>query len=79
MIKVYTTPDCVQCNQTKKFLDKYSVPYETIDLSTDAEAMAMVKELGYKSAPVVITPHGHWSGFKYDKLKDTVTNDKDKQ
>jgi glutaredoxin-like protein NrdH len=65
---VYTTPSCVQCRLTKKWLDDHHVPYETVDLSTSPDDMAAVKALGYQAAPVIIThtPAGdaHWSGFR---------------
>lgn len=68
MVTVYTLPSCVQCDRTKLILTKNSVPYEEIDLSQDQEAMDMVKQLGYASAPVVVTGEDHWSGFRPDKL-----------
>lgn len=71
-VTVYTTPECVQCNSTKRMLDKHNVPYETVDLSQDAEALAMVRELGYTAAPVVIAGDKHWSGFRIEKLKNLI-------
>lgn len=71
-ITVYTTPNCVQCNSTKRYLDKNHIPYETVDLSQDADAMAMVKELGYSVAPVVIAGEKHWSGFRLDRIKNLI-------
>lgn len=68
MIKVFTNPNCVQCEQTKKYLDKKSLSYEVIDMSKDQQALEMVVELGFKSAPVVITDTDKWSGFRLDKL-----------
>lgn len=54
-VTVYTLPNCVQCNQTKKQLDKLGIPYDTVDLTENEEAYRFVTEtLGYKSAPVVI-------------------------
>lgn len=76
MIKVYTTPDCMQCDQTKKFLDRNNLPYDVIDLTQHPEAMSMVKEMGYMAAPVVIADRDHWSGFRFDKLKDLVAKHK---
>ena len=69
MVKVYTNPNCVQCEQTKKFLDKAAIEYEVIDLSTDPESTKRFIEMGFRSAPIVETPHDIWSGFKYDKLR----------
>ena len=69
---VYTNPSCIQCDMTKKFLDKNDIPYDVIDLSSDAEALDMVLGLGFKAAPVVVTPVGTWSGFKVENLKAVV-------
>jgi glutaredoxin-like protein NrdH len=72
MTTVYTTPNCVQCNQTKKYLDRENVPYTTVDLTQDQEAMDMITGLGFKSVPVVITETDKWAGFKLDKLSALV-------
>ena len=71
-VTVYTNPNCVQCDQTKRYLDKHEVPYDTVDLSKNEEALKMVIDMGYKSAPVVVTTIGHWSGFRLNKLHDIV-------
>lgn len=68
MITVYTNPSCVQCDQTKRYLDKNSLSYEVVDLSTNPDALTMVTELGFKSAPVVITDTDKWSGFRPDLI-----------
>lgn len=65
-ITVYTSPSCVQCEQTKKYLTAKDLAYDIVDLSENPEAMEMVQELGFKSAPVVITSEGNWSGFRPD-------------
>jgi glutaredoxin-like protein NrdH len=72
-VTVYTTPSCVQCETTKRFLDRNAIPYVTVDLSEDVEALAMVKSLGYSAAPVVVTENGHWSGFRPDNLKSLLS------
>jgi glutaredoxin-like protein NrdH len=70
---VYTTPTCPQCEMTKKVLTKGNVSFEVVDLSTNSEAMAYVKEeLGYTAAPVVVAGTQHWSGFRLGAL-DTLT------
>ena len=68
MVTVYTLPACVQCDSTKRLLTRNSVEYQEIDLSKDADAMTMVRELGYSAAPVVMAGEDHWSGFRPDKL-----------
>ncbi|PAT31268.1 NrdH-redoxin [Vandammella animalimorsus] len=67
-VTVYSTPSCVQCTATYRALDRQGIAYEVVDLSQDSEAMAMVKNLGYTQAPVVIANDMHWSGFRPDKI-----------
>lgn len=68
-VTVYTLPQCVQCDTTKRMLERNNVEYTTVDLTQDADAYDMVKSLGYSAAPVVIAGEDHWSGFRIDKIK----------
>ena len=68
MVTVYTLPSCVQCDSTKRVLTRHGIEFETIDLSKDEAAMALVKELGYNAAPVVVAGEDHRSGFRLDKI-----------
>lgn len=72
MVTVYTNPSCVQCDMTKKFLDKNSVEYKVVDLSQDKESLDMVLGLGFSAAPVVIAGDKSWAGFKLDHLNTLV-------
>lgn len=65
-ITVYTNPSCVQCEQTKKYMDSKEIAYAVVDLSENPEAMEMVMGMGYKAAPVVIAGEDSWSGFRPD-------------
>lgn len=67
-VVVYSKPDCMQCEQTKKFLERKGVDFSVIDMSADAEALEKVKALGYRQAPVVVVGDQHWSGFNPAKL-----------
>ena len=71
-ITLYTKPQCVQCNATKRALTKAglveNVDYRTVDVSQDAEALEHLKNLGYLQAPVVVAGDDHWSGFRPDKI-----------
>lgn len=67
-VTVYSTPSCVQCNFTYKALDKHGIEYSVVDVTQDAEALAMIKGMGYGSAPVVIADDEHWSGFQPTRL-----------
>lgn len=81
-VTVYTKPDCVQCEQTKKLLAK-DVPHaevKLVDLTQDPEAKAYVETLGYRSAPAVQweadgVVGGHWAGFRPDHIRSLKTYD----
>jgi glutaredoxin-like protein NrdH len=72
MITVYTKPACVQCEATKRMMDKLSIDYDTIDITLDTEAFDMLISKGYKSAPVVITDNDSWAGFNPEKISGLV-------
>ena len=68
MTTVYTKPACVQCDMTKKYMDKNGIEYTTVDITQDEEAFQMILNLGFKSAPVVISAAGSWAGFQPEKI-----------
>lgn len=72
-VTVYTLPACVQCDRTKKLLEKNEVAFDVVDLSENEDAMEMVKSLGYGSAPVVIAGDTHWAGFRPDMITALVS------
>lgn len=68
-ITVYSKPMCVQCDATKRALDKQGLDYTIVDMSEDATALDYVKSLGYVQAPVVMAGDAHWSGYRPDLIK----------
>jgi glutaredoxin-like protein NrdH len=64
---VYTLPGsvCWGCRFTKRDLDKYGIPHETIPLENNPEALKTVKDLGYASAPVVVVDLGEGATFSF--------------
>jgi glutaredoxin-like protein NrdH len=67
-ITVYSKPACVQCVATYRALDQRGIAYNVVDISEDAEALNMVRGLGYLQVPVIMTSDEHWSGFRPDKI-----------
>jgi glutaredoxin-like protein NrdH len=63
-VTIYTKNGCQQCKATKRRLDRRGIAYQEIDLDTDPWARIFVRQLGYRSAPVVDTPHGAWAGYR---------------
>jgi glutaredoxin-like protein NrdH len=66
---VYSKPACVQCDATKKAMDKLRIDYQIVDISEDSDAREYVMALGYLQAPVVVADDDHWSGFRPDRIR----------
>lgn len=66
-------PSCVQCNQTKKVMDKLGIIYSEVDLRERPDLVEKFKEQGLSAAPIVTTDRKVWSGFKLEKIKSLAT------
>ena len=69
-VTVYEKNNCVQCEATKRWLRKAKIEFDTVNLEETPQAMAKVQEMGFNSAPVVITDVDSWSGFRISKLEN---------
>ena len=67
-VVIYTLPSCVQCDTSKRMMDRLGVEYEEIDLSKNDTATEYVKELGYTAAPIIVNGSTHWSGFRMEMI-----------
>jgi glutaredoxin-like protein NrdH len=67
-VTVFTKANCVQCEATKRHLDKINVAYDVVDITSDITALDRLISLGYRSAPVVITDNDSWAGYMPEKL-----------
>jgi len=68
MVTIYTKNNCVQCDATKRMMDKLGVEYETVNISDYPEELDKLIALGYRAAPVVITDNDSWAGFQPDRI-----------
>ena len=69
MITVYGRKECVQCEWTKKWLDRLGHPYLDIDIDSDEIAQKTVAAMGFTTLPVVVTHTDRWAGFKLEKIR----------
>lgn len=67
-VTVYTKPACVQCEATKRLMDKLKIEYSTVDITVDTDAFDMLISKGFQAAPVVITNDDSWAGFNPEKI-----------
>lgn len=68
-VTVYSKPNCMQCEFTKKFLFDNNIEYTAIDVYEDEQALNHIKELGFQSLPVVeIEGEEPFYGFRPERL-----------
>jgi glutaredoxin-like protein NrdH len=61
-------PACVQCNQTKRLMDRLGIKYSVVDLRENPEMSEKFINEGYKTAPVVTAGKQIWAGFNVEKI-----------
>ncbi|MGB3161233.1 glutaredoxin-like protein NrdH [Carnobacterium sp.] len=72
-ITVYSKPNCMQCNFTKKYLDDKGINYTLKDIFESEVALDEVKELGFTSVPVIsVEGREAFNGFRPDLLDQLV-------
>lgn len=72
-IIIYSKPNCMQCNFTKKYLDDKGVNYTIKDIYESEIALEEVKELGFTSVPVISAEgKAAFNGFRPDLLDQLV-------
>jgi len=66
-IVLWTKPNCVQCEATKRQFDQRGIIYKIRKLTP--KAVERFIELGLSAAPIVETDLKRWSGFRLEKIK----------
>ncbi len=52
-IKAYWQPGCTSCLRMKEFLSKHGVPFVSVNVLEDKDALAELEALGIRSVPIV--------------------------
>ncbi len=68
-ITVYSKPDCPQCESTCRDMEILGIEYVAVDLMQDRDALQRLIGLGFRSAPIVETERGTWSGYDRERIK----------
>lgn len=58
---------------TKKQMDKLGIPYEEQSLDDHPDVVALFKNQGFTSSPIVTTDVKTWSGFRLDKINSLAS------
>jgi glutaredoxin 3 len=74
-VKVYSTPNCNLCEQTRKFLTEKGVDFEYIDVTRDRDGLQEMRELskGARSAPVISVGDKVVVGFNEKELEKAIS------
>lgn len=74
-VTVYSLPSCVQCNQTKRLMDREGIDYLAVQLDERPDLAAQFKEEGLLQAPIVVVGNDgrRWTGFRPDLIKELKT------
>ena len=73
-IIIWTSPNCVQCEMTKKTMTKLGIEYKELTLQEHPLVVETFKAQGFTSAPIVTTDTKIWSGFRLDKIKSLASH-----
>lgn len=71
-IVVYTKPNCIQCEWTKRRLAADGIAFQAIDVTEDSDAMAKAERLSAtlgRQMPIVVAGDQAWSGFRDDLIR----------
>ena len=74
LVTVYSKPNCPQCEYTKRDMDILGIRYQTVDLTNDKSQLQRLLQAGYRSAPIVETELGAWSGYNQEKIRSLVAS-----
>ncbi len=69
-IVVLYNPTQIPSTNTVNKLKALGIEHDAIDVSIDAEAWQVLRDLGYHHAPVVIVDDDHWCGHRPDKIDE---------
>jgi NADH-dependent peroxiredoxin subunit F len=70
-VTIYSTKNCPYCRMAKAFLEKYGVPYESIDVGADVEAAKKMVEIsGQRGVPVITVGDEVIVGFDAQRLNE---------
>jgi glutaredoxin-like YruB-family protein len=73
MITIYSTPNCVYCNNLKKYLSEKNIEFKEIDVSKDEKELEkMISISGQMGVPVVDIDNNIIIGFDRAKIDELL-------
>ena len=72
MVTVLTKNGCVQCAAVLRRMDSKGIQHRIINMDSDPDALQHALDLGFKSAPVILSDKGNFSGYDPDRIDALV-------
>lgn len=74
-VKVFSTPNCDLCEQTRRFLTEKGIDFEHVDVTRDQDGLQEMRNLsrGARSAPVVSIGDKVVVGFNKEELEKAIS------
>jgi glutaredoxin 3 len=73
MIKIYTSPICMECEKAKKFFKENNLKYEEIDtFDNEEETQIAFKKAGQKRVPIIQINNKYYAGFDKKKIEEEL-------
>ncbi len=77
VVKIFSTPGCHGCRAAKEYLTSKGVPFTEIDMASDEEARAYVREkTGYIGSPIIQVGDEFIIGFDREKMEKALKQQK---
>ncbi|HET8765123.1 MAG TPA: glutaredoxin family protein [Rhodanobacter sp.] len=71
-VTVYAKANCPQCTQTRREMDSLGIAYAVVDLERDSAQRSRLIAAGYRTAPVVESDAGAWSGYQPERIRGLI-------
>ena len=63
-ITIYSKPNCMACNFSKKYLEDKGIEFKEINVFEDDKALAMLRDKGFSEMPVIDVNGEFHTGFQ---------------
>lgn len=75
MVTIYTKKECPNCDKSKNLMNALGVEYEEISIENTPGVLDKILAMGFKAAPVIVTPDDSWAGLNENKIRSLVPMD----
>lgn len=73
-VHIYTLPNCVQCDMTKKQFNQLGIEYQETRLDQNPAIADQFRDQGLMQAPIVTAGNKIWSGFRLGNIRAIKVN-----